>query len=231
LSTVIQEDAAASPAGRKSLADRISAESRRKKFDQFLTLTAPQPGETILDVGVNVKEYSEADNYLERHYPHPEKITAIGMQDMAPFQARYPKVRAVRGDGRGLPFETDEFDIAYSNAVVEHVGDRQDQKRFLEELLRVAKRGYLTTPNRLFPVEVHTRLPLLHILLPKRAFDAVLRAIGKGWAAGSYMRLLSRRELSDLLNEAGFRNFTIHDNRFAGLAMTFTVVWSKTATR
>ncbi|HEY9217543.1 MAG TPA: methyltransferase domain-containing protein [Phenylobacterium sp.] len=212
-----------------SLADRISAESRRKKFDQFLSMTSPRPGETIVDVGVNVQEYSEADNYLERHYPHPENITAIGLQDMEPFQARYPKVRAIKGDGRGLPFSDDEFDIAYSNAVIEHVGGRDDQRHFLRELLRVGKRGYLTTPNRLFPVEVHTRLPLLHILLPKAGFDAVLRALGKGWAAGNYMHLLSKKELRTLLEESGYSDFSIRDNRFFGLAMTFTVVWSKSS--
>ena len=42
---------------------------------------------------------------------------------------------------------------------------------FLQELMRVARHGYVTTPNRYFPVETHTRVPLLHILLPKRIFD------------------------------------------------------------
>jgi hypothetical protein len=111
--------------------------------------------------------------------------------------------------------------------VIEHVGGREEQKYFLRELLRVGKRGYFTTPNRLFPIEVHTRLPLLHILLPKPQFDAVLRRIGKGWAADDYMHLLSKLELRQLLKDAGFRDCQILDNRFLGLPMTFTTVWSK----
>ena len=68
----------------------ISAKSRKRKFDQFLQLIMPQPEETIIDVGVNTTEYSATDNYLEKFYPHPEHITAVGVEDMTDFQKRYP---------------------------------------------------------------------------------------------------------------------------------------------
>ena len=67
-------------------------------------------------------------------------------------------------DGRDLPFADREFDVAFSNAVVEHVGGRTDQERFVRELCRVAKRIFVTTPNRLFPVDPHTLLPVVHWL-------------------------------------------------------------------
>jgi hypothetical protein len=127
-----------------------------------------------------------------------------------------------------LSFPDDHFDISYSNAVIEHVGKRNAQLQFLRELYRVARRGYLTTPNRYFPVEVHTRVPLLHILLTKSWFDRLLRFIGKGWGAGDYMHLLSYSELEGLLGEAAVTNYKIICNRFMGLLMTFTVVWHKT---
>jgi SAM-dependent methyltransferase len=213
--------------GRRSLADRVSAHSRRRKYDQFLRLMAPLPHERIIDVGVNVREYSDADNYLERHYSFPENITAVGLQDMAPFEARYPKVRAIQGDGLHLPFGDDEFGIVYSNAVIEHVGGREKQERFLRELFRVGRRGYLTTPNRMFPIEVHTRLPLLHLLLPKPRFDVLIRWMGKGWATGEYMHLLSERDLRQLLSSAGVKDFQILHNRLLGLPMTLTAIWAK----
>jgi hypothetical protein len=67
-------------------------------------------------------------------------------------------------DGRALPFADGEFDVAFSNAVVEHVGGRDDQQRFVLELCRVAKSVFLTTPNRLFPLDPHTLLPVVHWL-------------------------------------------------------------------
>ncbi len=209
------------------LAYGISGRNRARKYRQFLALIAPQEKESILDAGINVSEYSETDNYLERHYPHPENITALGIGDVSPVKRRYPNITAVSGNGETLPFDDDAFDIAYSNAVIEHVGSHEDQKRFVSELVRVAKRGYLTTPNRAFPVEVHTRVPLLHLILPKQAFDAFLRLIGKSWATGRYMNPLSERDLRTLFIEAGIPDITIFRNRFLGFTMTLTATWKK----
>lgn len=213
-----------------SFADRIafsiSTRNRAKKFEQFLSLVSPKPDETILDVGVNIEEYSEGDNYLERHYTHPENITAIGFGDVAPFRRRYPTVKTVSADGRSLPFADQSFDIAYSNAVIEHVGSRDDQLRFLRELVRIGTRGYLTTPNRFFPVEIHTRIPLLHLLLPKHVFDAVLRLIGKEWATGGYMNILSHSDIRKLFAKTDAKDVHIMRNRFCGFTITYTVTWT-----
>ncbi len=211
----------------EKIAYSISAKSRAKKFSQFLTQVAPQPDETIVDVGVNTTEYSDTDNYLEKFYPHTEKITAVGMGDMSAFQKRYPLVTAVSGDGRTLPFADNTFAISYSNAVIEHVGTTTDQRRFLSELVRVSTRGYFTTPNRHFPIELHTRIPLLHLLLSKKNFDACATFLGKAWATGDYMTLLSEYELRALCKEIGLTEYTLIKNRFLGIPMTFTVIWHK----
>jgi SAM-dependent methyltransferase len=209
------------------IAGYVSGRSRRRKYAEFIETLKPSGDDTIIDVGVNDREYSANDNYLEKHYPHPERITAVSQQSLDYFRARYPKVTAVIGDGLKLPFPDRNFDIVFSNAVIEHVGDRDRQLLFIRELRRVAGRGYMTTPNRHFPIEVHTRIPLLHLLLPKRWFDRFLAVIGKGWAAGDYMHLLSRRDLESLLKAAAIDNYRITATRIAGIPLTYTVTWSK----
>lgn len=209
-----------------SIAYKISAKSRAQKWQQFLDVITPKDHETIIDVGVNTTEYSTGDNYLESHYTHPEKITAVGLgTDFENLKRMYPKVTFVSGDGRRLPFPDQVFDIAYSNAVIEHVGTHSDQLAFLSELARVGKRGYFTTPNRFFPIEVHTRVPFLHLFLPKRFFDWFLRLIGKDWATGDYMHLLSRKDIQKLLTEAHVPGIIVA-NRFCGMPMTYTVYWN-----
>ena len=212
----------------EALAVAVSKRSRTKKWAQFLALMTPGPDDQIVDVGVNTIEYSEADNYLEQRYAYPKNITAVGVEtDFSEFKQRYPDVVAVTSDGTRLPFADNSFDIAYSNAVIEHVGGREKQLAFLCELYRVGKRGYMTTPNRLFPIEVHTRIPFLHILLPKQGFDRVATLLGKSWATGDYMHLLSARDLHSLAAGAGIERYKIIPNRFLGLTMTFTFVWNK----
>lgn len=210
------------------IASSISAKSRTKKWLQFIEWAKTTPDTTILDIGVNTHEYSENDNLLERLYSYPENITAIGVEDnWSEFNTRYPAVKTLTADGTRLDFADNAFDITYSNAVIEHVGDYEKQLAFLKEMFRVGKRGYCTTPNRLFPIEVHTRIPLLHILLPKPLFDRVATLLGKGWAAGDYMHLLSERELRTLLDAAGITEYSLLKNRFFGFTMTFTVYWTK----
>ena len=87
------------------------------------------------------------------------------------------------------------FDIVFSNAVIEHVGGRERQRRFVSEAIRVGRRVFLTTPNRRFPIEVHTRLPFVH-WLPDTLSHPVYRAVGKEPA--TELNLLTRRSFESL---------------------------------
>ena len=211
----------------EKIAYAFSGKNRQMKYDLFEKLIVPEPKEKILDVGVNNIEYSKTDNYLEKHYKYPENITAVGPDSLDNFKRLYPKINCIIGRGEKLPFTDQSFDIGYSNAVLEHVGTRKNQVNFVKELYRVSKRGYITTPNRLFPIEIHTRVPFLHLILSKNIFDKFLRIIGKEWATGEYMTLLSRKELVAVLNEAGIENYRIIPNKIIGITATFTIVWQK----
>jgi SAM-dependent methyltransferase len=94
-----------------------------------------------------------------------------------------------------LPFPDDSFDVCFSNAVLEHVGDEDRQRAFVAEAVRVSRRVFLTTPNRWFPVELHTRLPLVH-WLPRGAAGRVYDLAGVSWAKDN--RLLGAGELRGL---------------------------------
>ena len=169
-----------------SAAGRVSLRSRERKLRLFLELFRPGPQTSVLDVGVTDAPFGagSTDNFFEALYPWPERITGVGHTDLARFAAAFPSVRAVRADGRDLPFADGEFDLGFSNAVVEHVaGGREGQRRFVHELCRVSQRVFVTTPNRMFPLEVHTLLPFVH-WLPASArerlipFDDVLDPLG-----------------------------------------------------
>ena len=46
--------------------------------------------------------------------------------------------------------------------MLEHVGSRANQELFVREMIRVAHRVFISVPNRWFPVEHHTGIPLAH---------------------------------------------------------------------
>ena len=160
----------------RRVASSVSMRSRRRKLQLFLDLLQPGPETTVVDVGVTDAPFGDGstDNFFEALYPWPAQITGVGRTELDRFSAAFPQVRAVRADGRDLPFTNAEFDVAFSNAVVEHVaGGRDGQQQFVHELCRVARQVFVTTPNRRFPLEVHTLLPFVH-WLPKGPRERLL---------------------------------------------------------
>ena len=182
------------------LVDAISLRSRRRKLQLLLDELQPTSKTSVLDVGADELGFGEGGgcgtlNFFEEHYPWPERITALGLQDGERFRARYPSVPYVQGDACALPFADGEFDIVFSNAVIEHVGGRRRQRRLVSEAIRVGRSVFITTPNRRFPVEIHTRLPLVH-WLPDAVAHRAYRAAGKEFATD--IHLLTRSSLEAL---------------------------------
>ena len=95
-----------------------------------------------------------------------------------------------------------------SNAVVEHVGGRDKQRKFIRELIRCGEAFFFSTPAREFPIEIHTNTLFLH-WLPKKIFDNILKRIGKNWATGGYMHLLTKRSLKTLMEDARVAEYQI----------------------
>ena len=199
------------------LTDSISLRSRRRKFALFMETIAPTAETTVLDVGADDSAFGEQErcgtlNFFEVFYPWQERITALGVPEGTRFRQSYPKARYVQGDALDMPFADGEFDVVFSNAVIEHVGGREQQRRFVEESLRVARRAFITTPNRWFPVEVHTRLPLVHWLpdaLAHRAYDLAR----KPWAKDNC-----------LLGPGALRDLFPPEARIVNLGLTLVAV-------
>jgi SAM-dependent methyltransferase len=178
------------------VASQASLRSRERKLRLFLDLFEPGPETTVVDLGVTDAPFGagSTDNFFEALYPWPAQVTGVGPTALERFAAAFPQVTPVQADGRDLPFADGAFDLGFSNAVVEHVaGGREGQARFVHELCRVAARVFVTTPNKYFPLEVHTLLPFAH-WLPRRLRDPLLRARG----FDDVLEPLGPRELASL---------------------------------
>ena len=179
-------------------ATKLSWYARQKMFDLLMGLANPSADTTVLDVGVT-SDRREDCNFFEKLYPHKDKITAVGMEDAAFLEEQYPGLKYVRCDGLSLPFPDKSFDLVVSFAVIEHVGSRTQQQAFVRELCRVGKTCFITTPNRWYPIEFHTAVPLIH-WLPASWFRALLKLLGKHFfAKEENLNLLSEKEVLKML--------------------------------
>ena len=220
------------------LLDAVHSASRRRKFDRLMEALEPTPESTFLEVGVGNEEPLPVTNYVARNYPWPERVTALGLGDVSGFRALHPDIHVVSYDGGVFPFPNGAFDVVHSNAVIEHVGSEESQLAFLRECLRVGRSGMITTPNRFFPIESHTLLPLVH-WLGKARFDKAIAIVGPERIARGFarlgrrfpidelenLRLLGAPQLRRLLVRAGARHAKVMKNRVGGLPMTLTVLW------
>jgi hypothetical protein len=181
----------------RSLGERLTVAARDRIYRDFVRFCAPRPDDTILDVGVS-DVVNDAANVLERSYPHPERITALGLGGGEDFRAAFPATAYRRIEPNApLPFADKSFAIAASNAVLEHVGSAAHQASFVRELVRVAAKVFITVPHRYFPVEHHTAIPLLHFWDP--TFAWACRLLGKTeWADETNLILMSRQRLAAL---------------------------------
>jgi Methyltransferase domain len=121
---------------------------RMKTFSKMFSLTKQT---RIIDVGGYPFNWS-----LIEEEP---SILLVNLEREHWVAGRFEKVN---GDGRCLEYKGNSFDIAYSNSVIEHVGDWQSQVAFANEIRRVAPRYYVQTPNKWFFVEPHLIAPFIH---------------------------------------------------------------------
>jgi len=198
-----------------SLATRM----RRRRFAFFVQLIDRFPGELrVLDVGGTPQFWAMMGL--------PEGRLRLTILNQG-LEGDAGHCDMVIGDARDMrDFRDREFDIAFSNSVIEHVGSFSDQRRMASEICRVAKRYFVQTPNRYFPVEPHFLVPGFQFL-PRRVRAEMLVRRDLGWykKAASYeaaleavsaVRLLTGRELRTLFPEA-----RLYRERFLGLTKSF----------
>ena len=186
------------------VAEPLAQRARRQRFLAYHGALAPTATDRILDIGCGHGGLAALEPAAD--------VTGVDTAE----QPGYPGRRFVQGDARDLPFDANEFEIAYSNSLVEHLkpGDRQ---AFAAEVRRVARRYWVQTPNRYFPVEPHVLLPGYQFL-PRAAQKRLWRF---GVLEGPYekIHLLDESELRKLFPDA-----TILRERFGGLTKSLIAV-------
>lgn len=158
--------------------------SRRWVYHRFWETMRPTPEMRVADFGVSGHRGHRSFTYFESEYPWKERLTAIGraVEGAAWFPEQFPGLTFLEADLRSIPLPDNYFDIGICNAVVEHAGTHEQQRQLVHEVCRVSRKVMFTTPNKRFPIEHHTLLPIVH-WLPDRQFRFILRWLGHDFLA------------------------------------------------
>jgi len=156
----------------------------------------PVPSMSLLDIGGAAGYAGEYDKLRSLF----RRVLVVNL-DARNEKALLPNVEFEVADGCALPYPDESFDWVFSNAVIEHVGDRRKQERFAREMQRVARIGYfLATPNKHFFLDPHTYFPFYHLLPESLQRVAIRFSFGhmRNW---EYLRIVSAAELRQMFPE------------------------------
>lgn len=171
-----------------SIFSKLSYISRTKKLELFNKTFSPTEGIRILDVGAEANPRGDRTLQFIDSYSWKKNLTVVNLdpQHIDLIKEHYPEVNSIVADACELPWSDKYFDIVYSNAVIEHVGDFEKQKQMAAEIMRVGKRWFVTTPNRWYPFEFHMRLPFI-TWLPGSTYLWIGRIISYNHVHKKYM--------------------------------------------
>ncbi len=138
----------------------LSGRARRRRFGHFVGLVHSLPSLpaplSVLDVGGTEEYWRQVHAFGQ--FPQLQLQFTLLNLELVPIT--HSAFSSTVGDARSMPeFADGQFDLVFSNSVIEHVGDLDDQARMASEIRRVGQRYYVQSPNRNFPVEPHYFLP------------------------------------------------------------------------
>lgn len=210
------------PDSRFSVAHRMR--TRRFAFFREWLAALPRPVR-ILDVG-GTEDYWVRMGFVD---PAEVELTIVNLDPPAPQR---PNVRTLAGDACAMPeFADAAFDVAFSNSVIEHVGDYARQRAMASEIQRIGRRYFVQTPSRTFPIEPHFMFPWFQFLpLAWKAWLLMNLNLTFGGKLPTREAAIATARSVELLGEAEFTGLfpgaRLYREKLAGLTKSFIVYGS-----
>jgi hypothetical protein len=202
----------------RRVAVRSSARCRIRRGRLFVERLQPSAADKILDLG------GGRGGYMAEIVPYRDNVTIADVDPaMLEAAARTYGFDTVRLDGSAkFPLPDRHYDLVFSSSVIEHItgpkelifellddaqfdaSARASQANFAAEVRRIAKRYFVQTPYKYFPLEPHSFLPFLVVLLPRRWQVRLLDLAGRYWikAVKPDFRLLTIKDMQALFPDA-----------------------------
>jgi SAM-dependent methyltransferase len=203
----------------RRLAARSSLACRMRRARLFRERLRPTEADRILDLG------GGDGGHIAEIVPYRRNVTIGDLDAEALHRAAATYgFRALHLDGgERFPVADAAYDIVFCSSVIEHVtgpkeiayhtedgerfaaAARAAQANFATELRRIAKRYFVQTPYKYFPIEQHSFLPFFVVLLPRRRQVRLMRFLFRhGWLKPVYpdFRLLTISDMRELFPDA-----------------------------
>lgn len=145
----------------------LTARTRARRWEIFRQKFPDLSGMRVLDLGGTVQTWTNAPL-------RPGEVLVVNLKRQ---DSSVEWITTMAGNACDLPAEVtaQEFDLVYSNSVIEHVGGHAQREAFARTVREGAPRYWVQTPYRYFPIEPHWIFPGFQFL-PVNARAAVARS-------------------------------------------------------
>ncbi|MFD2203718.1 class I SAM-dependent methyltransferase [Shivajiella indica] len=204
--------------------DSLGYALRNKRFqifEQLIDHNFPQSKAIkVLDVGGTANFWKDKEMFRSGRL----QITLLNLEE----EKNLPQgIQSKAGDATDLSqFEDGQFDLVFSNSVIEHLYTWENQQKMAKECMRVGKKYFIQTPNKHFFIEAHYALPFMQYF-PKKFTYGILTKTKlsrmQKWDPGharqylEEIRLISHQEMKRL-----FPNARIYKEKMWGMNKSFT---------
>jgi hypothetical protein len=204
----------------------FSKKLRIKRFKIFFKkiIDLPKPIK-ILDLGGTYKFWEDIGFISKLSDEFNIKVTLL---NLTKENVQHKSFSSVKGDATDLSMYSDnEFDIIFSNSLIEHLYTFSNQEKMAKEVKRVGKRYFIQTPNRYFPIEPHYFFPFFQFLpysfkkilmMKTTLIEGVQHDENSVWRAHNGIRLLNKKEFKKLFNDG-----KIFKENFFGLTKSYMI--------
>lgn len=208
--------------------DKVILKKRREMFLVIKKTINDKKIKSLLDVGTTQESYRSSSNYLVKCF---RKIPLkYSISDQKIFKNKLFKKCIQRSIVKNLNKSCFSLksDLLISSATIEHLGNIKNIKKGILNMIKLTKKYFvITTPNRFYPLDFHTKLPLIHFL-PKKIHRFILRYLGHNFLSKEEnLNLLSKNDLISLFYKIPNINYDIKTIKLFGIVSNFIVIGKK----
>jgi len=155
----------------------------------------------VLDIGTTNDQLNPSSNIIIKSIKKFRKYKSISDQKIISNFFSKKLKKSITSNFSQKEINQFSSDVVVTNATIEHVGGRKNQKKMINNIIKLTKKIFIiTTPNKFYPVEFHTKIPFIH-WLPNLIYRKILSYLGLSfYAKEKNLNLLSKRDVKKMLD-------------------------------
>lgn len=178
-----------------------------------------------LDIGTTDDENFESSNFLIKNLKNVKIYKSISDQNIKSNFFSNKLNKSITDNFTNEEIDIFSSDLVISNATLEHVGDKNSQIKMIENVIKLSKKIFvITTPNRFYPIDFHTKIPLIH-WLPKSIHRKILKFLGLEYFSKiENLNLMSEKDIKEILSNFKNIKYKIFYINLAFIKSNFVIV-------